>query len=175
MRSKDLRNRPALTAIVWWNVLMPNCVRLLTKERVRIAGACRGRGDYGKRKYCNYRKTAAVQRRNGGIFAHSRYETAQRRALHVQQSHAQQFRHVRPLELSIKPRNPAKPVPMSQGFRARSIPHERRLLEASVLLPTASRLHPHPCTSVFAHISLIYGRFQELTRGISFTYGTRAW
>ena len=23
MRSKDLRNRPALTAIVWWNVLMP--------------------------------------------------------------------------------------------------------------------------------------------------------
>ena len=59
---------------------------------------------------------------------------------------------------------------MSQGFRARSIPHERRLLEASVLLPTASRLHPHPRTSVFAHISLIYGRFRELTRGISLIY-----
>ena len=141
-----------------------------TTPEVSTGNLCRGRGDCGKRKYCNYRKTAAVQRRNGGIFAHSRYETAQRRALHVQQSHAQQFRHVRPLELSIKPRNSAKPVPMSQGFRARSIPHERRLLEASVLLPTASRLHPHPRTSVFAHISLIYGRFQELTRGISLIY-----
>ena len=32
MRSKDLRNRPALTAIVWWNALMPNCVRLLHKR-----------------------------------------------------------------------------------------------------------------------------------------------
>lgn len=43
-------------------------------------------------------------------------------------------------------------------------------LEASVLLPTASRLHPHRRTSVFAHISLIYGRFRELTRGISLIY-----
>ena len=32
MRSKDLRNRPALTAIVWWNVLMPNCVRCPRKR-----------------------------------------------------------------------------------------------------------------------------------------------
>ena len=63
-----------------------------------------------------------------------------------------------------------KTRPNGPSFRARSIPHERRLLEASVLLPTASRLHPHPRTSVFAHISLIYGRFQELTRGISLIY-----
>ena len=114
MRSKDLRNRPALTAIVWWNVLMPNCVRCPRKRARPNRKRVQGRGDYGKHKYCNRRQTAAVQRRNGGILAHSRYETAQRRALHVQQSHAQQFRHVRPLELSIKPRNPAKPVPMSQ-------------------------------------------------------------
>lgn len=63
---------------------------------------------------------------------------------------------------------------MGQVSALGEVPHERRLLEASVF-PTASRLHPHPHTSVFAHISLIYGRFRELTRGFSLIYGTRAW
>lgn len=59
---------------------------------------------------------------------------------------------------------------MGQVSALGEVPHERRLLEVSVLLPTASRLHPHSRTSVFAHISLIYGRFRELTRGISLIY-----
>ncbi|EEB22519.1 hypothetical protein BIFCAT_00155 [Bifidobacterium catenulatum DSM 16992 = JCM 1194 = LMG 11043] len=40
---------------------------------------------------------------------------------------------------------------MSQVSALGAVPHERRLLEASVLLPTASRLHPHPVRQ-FCHI-----------------------
>ena len=65
---------------------------------------------------------------------------------------------------------------MGQVSALGEVPHERRLLEASVLLPAASRLHPHPPYVSFRpyFAMLIYGRFRELTRGISLIYGTRA-
>lgn len=46
------------------------------------------------------RAAAGGQRRDGGILAYACHETAQRRAVHVQQSYAQRFRDVGSLELS---------------------------------------------------------------------------
>ena len=54
-----------------------------------------------------------------------------------------------------------KPVPIARFPRSGRFRHERRLLEASVLFPTASRLHPHLRTSVFAHISLYMADFES--------------